>query len=114
MLDTAQTAAAILDITYQANLGQIVAPAFGATSATLNQERAMIDIESKILWAVQPSSIIKDFFWVLPQITLTLLRQHLSMLNRSLLIPRGNIPLTDMSLNSVLLHSVHGSLAAVQ
>ena len=60
-LDAAQTATTILDVTYQTNPGQIVAPVFGATSATLNQERAMTELESKILRVVLPA-ICKDVF----------------------------------------------------
>ena len=60
-LDTVQSAAAILDHTYQSSPGQIVAAVFGSTAATLNQDRAMVDIETKILWVVR-ESIFKDVF----------------------------------------------------
>ena len=60
-LDTEQSATSILDVTYQTRPGQIVAAVFGATSATLNQDRAMTDIESRILRVVD-SSIFKDVF----------------------------------------------------
>ena len=60
-LDTAQSAATILTVTYQANPGQIVAPVFGATSATLTQDRAMIDLETKILRVVLPA-VCQDVF----------------------------------------------------
>ena len=60
-LDTAQSAATILTVTYQANPGQIVAPVFGATSATLHQARAMIDLETKILRVVLPA-VCQDVF----------------------------------------------------
>ena len=48
-LDTVQIAAAILGHTYQSSPGQLVATVFGSTAATLNQDRAMVDIETKIL-----------------------------------------------------------------
>jgi len=60
-LDTVQSAAAILDLTYQSAPGQIVAAVFGATAATLNQDRAMVDIETKILRVVR-ESIFRDVF----------------------------------------------------
>jgi len=48
-LDTVQSAAAILNHAYQSSPGQIVAAVFGSTATTLNQDRAMVDIETKIL-----------------------------------------------------------------
>jgi hypothetical protein len=55
-LDTAQSAAVILAHTYQ-----LVAAASGSTAATLNQDRAMVEIETKILRVVL-KSIFKDSF----------------------------------------------------
>lgn len=60
-LNTAQTAAAILSVTYQTQPGQIQAPVFGATAATLNQERAKTEIESKIL-RVCMDAVFADIF----------------------------------------------------
>jgi len=60
-LDTTQTAATILSVTYQTKPGQIQAPVFGATAATLNQDRAMTEIESKIL-RVCMESVFADVF----------------------------------------------------
>ena len=48
-LDTAQASSTILGVTYQSAPGKLVQPAFGNTSATLNYDRFMVEIESKIL-----------------------------------------------------------------
>jgi len=59
-LDTAQACSTILGVTYQSAPGQLVQPAFGTTSATLNYDCFMVEIESKILWIVQEQ--IKSVF----------------------------------------------------
>ena len=68
-LDSAQSAAAVLDITYQTNPGQLVAAAFGATSATLNQDRGMIEVESKILRITTDQIFSRVFLATAPNYT---------------------------------------------
>jgi hypothetical protein len=60
-LDTAQACSTILGVTYQSAPGQLVQPAFGTTSATLNYDCFMVEIESKILSIVQ-EQIFKSVF----------------------------------------------------
>ena len=53
-LDIALARSTILDVKYQPSPGLLVQAAFGTTSATLNFDRFMVEIESnKILWVVQ-------------------------------------------------------------
>ena len=65
----AQSAAAVLDLTYQTNPGQLVAAAFGATSATLNQDRGMIEVESKILRITTDQIFSRVFLATAPNYT---------------------------------------------
>ena len=84
-LDTAQACSTILDATYQSAPGQLVQPAFGTTSATLNYDCFMVEIESKILQIIQ-ERIFKSIFLAVAPIILTNLRLHLSMSIKSSLI----------------------------
>ena len=68
-LDTAQTALTLLDITYQTKPGQIQPPVFGATAATLTQDHAMTDIESKILRVCMEAVFADIFLAVAPNFT---------------------------------------------
>ena len=68
-LDTAQTASTILEITYQTKPGQIQPPVFGATAATLNQDHAMSDIESKILRVCMDAVFADVFLAAAPNFT---------------------------------------------
>ena len=68
-LDTAQARSTILDVTYQSDPGQLVQPAFGTTSATLNYDRFMVEIESKILRIVQEQIFKSVFLSVAPNYT---------------------------------------------
>ena len=69
MLDANQTAAAILNLTYQTKPGQIQAPVFGATAATLTQDHAMTEIESKILRVCMDAVFADIFLAVAPNFT---------------------------------------------
>jgi hypothetical protein len=60
-LDTQQAAGAILTQTYQAAPGQLTAAAFGTTSATLNKDGKMAEIESKILRVTMPAYLQSRF-----------------------------------------------------
>ena len=68
-LDSAQTASAILNITYQTKPGQIQPPVFGATAATLNQDHAMTEIESNILRVCMESVFANIFLAAAPNYT---------------------------------------------
>jgi len=68
-LDTAQTASTILDVTYQTKPGQIQATVFGATAATLTQDHAMTEIESKILRVCMEAVFADVFLAVAPNFT---------------------------------------------
>ena len=68
-LDTAQARSTILDVTYQSDPGQLVRPAFGTTSATLNYDCFMVEIESKILRIVQEQIFKSVFLAVAPSYT---------------------------------------------
>ena len=68
-LDTAQSASTILDVTYQTRPGQIQAPVFGATAATLTQDHAMAEIESKILRVCMEAVLNNIFLAVAPNFT---------------------------------------------
>ena len=60
-LDTAQAHSIVLDVTYQPSPGSLVPAAFGTTLETLNYNRFMVEIESKILRVVQ-GRIFKTVF----------------------------------------------------
>ena len=68
-MDAAQTASTILEITYQTRPGQIQPPVFGATAATLNQDHAMADIESKIFRVCMDAVFAEVFLAVAPNFT---------------------------------------------
>ena len=68
-LDTSQAHSTILDVTYQSAPGQLVQPAFGTTSAMLNYDRFMVEIESKILRIVQERIFKSVFLAVAPNYT---------------------------------------------
>ncbi len=69
MMDTAQARSNILDVTYQSAPGQLVQPVFGTTSATLNYNFLMVEIESKILRIVQEQIFKSVFLAVAPNYT---------------------------------------------
>ena len=85
MLDTAQAHSVILDVTYQPSPGTLVQEVFGSTSATLNYDRFMIEIKSKILRVVQ-ERIFKPFSMLWLTIIPTNLRLRSSMSFKSSLI----------------------------
>ena len=68
-LDTDQARSTILDVTYRSAPGQLVQPAFGTTSATLNYDRFMVKIESKILQIVQEQIFKSVFLAMAPNYT---------------------------------------------
>ncbi len=68
-LDTQQAAGAILNQTYQAAPGQLTAATFGTTSATLNQDAKMAEIESRILRVTMPAISKAMFLAVAPGYT---------------------------------------------
>jgi hypothetical protein len=68
-LDTAQARSTILDVTYQSAPGQLIQPVFGTTSATLNYNCFMVEIESKILRIVQEQIFKSVFLAVAPNHT---------------------------------------------
>jgi hypothetical protein len=68
-LNTEQAKADILDVTYQTGPGQIVPPAFGTISATLNQVQATNDCESKILRVVLDAVFNEVFAAIAPNYT---------------------------------------------
>jgi hypothetical protein len=68
-LDTEQANAAILDVTYQTGPGQIVPPAFGTNSATLNLDQATSDCESRILRVVMTAVFNELFSAIAPNYT---------------------------------------------
>ena len=59
----------ILDVIYQPSPGQLVQAAFGTTSATLNYDCYMLEIESKILRVVQERIFKNVFLAVAPNYT---------------------------------------------
>ena len=68
-LDTAQARSIILDVTYQPSPGTLVQAVFGTTTATLNYDRFMMEIESKILRVVQERIFKTVFHAVAPNYT---------------------------------------------
>ena len=68
-LDTAQAHSIILGVTYQPSPGTLVQAIFGSTSATLNYDQFMIEIESKILRVVQEQVFKTIFHAVAPNYT---------------------------------------------
>ena len=68
-LDAAQAHATILGVTYQSAPGQLLQPTFGNPSATLNFDRFMVDVESRILRIVQEPIFKSVFLAVAPNYT---------------------------------------------
>ena len=68
-LDTASACTTIFDVTYQPSSGKLVQAAFGTTSATLNYNRFMLEIKSKILRVVQEWIFKSVFLAVAPNYT---------------------------------------------
>ena len=68
-LDTAQARSIILDVTYQPSPGTLVQAVFSTTTATLNYDRFMMEIESKILRVVQERIFKTVFHAVAPHHT---------------------------------------------
>ena len=68
-LDAAQAHATILGVTYQSAPGQLLQPTFGNPSATLNFDRFMVEVESRILRIVQEPIFKSVFLAVAPNYT---------------------------------------------
>jgi len=107
-LNTAQTAAAILSVTYQTQPGQIQAPVFGAKAATLNQERAKTEIESKILRVCMDAVFADIFLAAAPNYT----DQPEAALENVKQLYRCRWE-GGLSFRPVVLHSDHGCYSAV-